>query len=505
MQAVARLSDLPENGVVKKTLGDTDIVLVRSGQTVRAYGGNCPHAGAPLDGGAVCNGRLICPWHKAEFAIEDGTVLEPPALDNLTRFPLRLDGEDVLVSAGPAQATSVARAATGRLFAIVGSGAAGTAAAVELRRLGFDGRILLIGPEALGPYDRTALSKFVLSGEMMPDDVPLLREPGWWTSHDVERLCAVASRVDAAAKRIHLADGSTIAYDAALVATGAVARRPTLPGAKLPGALTLRDAQDAAAIVSAAASDARVVVIGSSFIGLEAASALRRRDLPVTVVAPDGVPFARQFGPEIGGMFRRLHEANGVAFRLETAVESIQGTDRVQSVVLKGGQVLPADLVLIGVGVAPATDMVDGVEKDKDGGIVVGADGRAADGLFAAGDCAAFPLGEDHVRIEHWRVAQQHGRVAGGAMLGRAGRYDGVPFFWTYHYGKRFEYLGHAKDWDSLQIDGDLDSQDFIALQIKQGNVVGVIACQRERTTAVLIARMRRKLPQDEALSLMRA
>ena len=504
MQAVARLSDLPENGVVRIKLGNTDIVLVRSGQSVRAYGANCPHAGAPLEGGAVCDGRLICPWHKAVFSIEDGTVLEPPALDSLTRFPVRVDGEEVLVSAEPAPAPSVARETTGRLFVIVGSGAAGTAAAVALRRLGFDGRILFIGPEALGPYDRTALSKFVLSGEMAPADIPPLREPGWWTEHDVERISAVTVRVDAAAKRIQMADGSSIAYDAALVATGAVAGRPTLPGVKLSGALTLRDAQDAAAIVSATAADARVVIMGSSFIGLEAASALRRRGLSVTVVAPDAVPFAKQFGPEIGGMFRRLHEANGVAFRLETTVESIQGAERVQGVVLKGGEVLPADLVLIGVGVAPATDMVDGVEKAKDGGIVVDASGCAADGLFAAGDCAAFPLGGNHVRIEHWRVAQQHGHLAAAAMLGMAGRYDGVPFFWTYHYGKRFEYLGHASEWDRLLIEGDLDNQDFVALQIKQGNVVGAIACQRERTTAVLIDRMRSNLPADEAVRLIR-
>ncbi len=502
---VASKQDLRGGGMLRAKAGDTDIILVLQGEQLLAFGASCPHAGAPLDEGAICAGRLICPWHKAEFRIGDGAVLEPPALDGLTRYETRLDGDAVLVASEPMATPLAQPRGDHRTIAIVGSGAAGTAAAVELRRRGFDGRVLLIGPEAQAPYDRTALSKFVLSGEMKPDEVPPLREPDWFVRNDIERLDATLSGVDTAGRRLQLSDGTRLAYDCALLATGAVARRPDIPGMTLRGVHTLHAAEDAAAIAAAATPDAHVVIMGSSFIGLEAASALRKRGLVVTVVAPDSIPFEKQFGPEIGHMFLHLHAANGVAFRLDGEVEAIEGEHAVERVRLKGGETLPADFVLVGTGVEPATKGITGLRTDADGAVAVDASFRVADGLYAAGDCTAFPLHDRQVRIEHWRLAQQHGRHAAAAMLGEAASYDGVPFFWTYHYGLRFEYLGHATEWDSLHVDGDLERQDFLALQIRKGHVVGAIACQRERATAILIDRMREPLPVQEALDVIHA
>ncbi len=502
---VAGKQDLRDGSMLRTKLGDTDIIIVRDGEEVRAFGATCPHAGAPLDDGAVCGGRLICPWHKAEFRISDGAVLEPPALDDLTRYETRLDGDAVLVASEPMSTPCPEPRGDSRTVAIVGSGAAGTAAAAELRRRGFDGRLLLVGPEATAPYDRTALSKFVLSGEMKPDEVPPLREPDWFARNDVERVDAVLSGIDTAARRLDLSDGTSRSYDCALLAPGAVAKRPSIPGMALRGVYTLRNAEDAAAIVAAATPHAHVVIMGSSFIGLETASALHKRGLLVTVVAPDSIPFEKQFGPEIGGMFLRLHAANGVAFRLENEIEAVDGMHAVEGVRLKVGETLPADFVLVGTGVEPATKGIKGLQTEADGAVAVDASFRVADGLYAAGDCAAFPFHDRSVRIEHWRLAQQQGRHAAAAMLGEAAAYDGVPFFWTYHYGLRFEYLGHATEWDSLHIDGEVERQVFLALQIMQGHVVGVIACQRERETAILIDRMRKPLPVQEALDLIRA
>ncbi len=499
MQATVNLADLAEGKIVKAMVGETPVVVIRVADRVRAFGGKCPHAGAPLEEGAICDGRLICPWHKAAFAIDDGALLEPPALEPLTRHDVRIDGDSVAIAHKTTVSGTPARRKVGRIAAIVGSGAAGAAAASALRDGGFDGRVLLIGDEALQPYDRTVLSKFVIAGGMPPADVPPLLTGNDWKARDVEQIDATVTHLDAHARSIGFADGSSIVYETALVATGGVANRPKLPGIDLQGVLTLRNLSDAEAILAATGEGTNAVVMGSSFIGLEAASALRARGTNVVVVAPEKVPFQRQFGERIGTMFRRLHEAHGVSFRLDNEVSGLDGDDRVRLVVLKDGSRLDASIAIVGTGVTPATGFVEGVEKEDDGGIVVDASMRAADGLFVAGDCARFPYGGQSVRIEHWRVAQQHARVAARGMMGRAARYDGVPFFWTYHFGKRFEYLGHADPWDDEIVDGDLDALEFVAFHLRGGEVAGVIACGHETATARLIEPMR------DGLSLARA
>ena len=503
LQVVCRLSELRDGSITKARVGNADIVIVRDGALVSAFAGTCPHAGAPLEEGAVCDHRLVCPWHKATFLLHDGTVLEPPALDALTRYPVHIAGDDVLVSPEPISAERTIAAPTGPIVLIVGTGAGGTAAAVALRKLGFSGRITMIGDEAREPYDRTVLSKFALA-DMKPSDVPPLRRDSYWDEHRIDRVDATVVRLDAAARRVHLADGTILSYDAAVLATGAIANVPTLPGVTLEGVFTLRNRQDAAAIVAHATKGARVVIVGSSFIGLEAASALHERGVHITVVAPEEIPFGRQFGPEIGAMFRRLHEANGIVFRLGARISGIEGTETATAVLVEGGERLPADLVVLGLGVSPATGFVDGVEKAQDGGIMVDSTLHADNDLYVVGDSARFPFAGDHVRIEHWRVAQQHGFIAAANIAGITRHYDGVPFFWTYHFGQSFEYLGHADRWDRLHIDGDIDAQRFVALQIRGEEVAGIIACQRERTTAMLIERMRHPLNASEAIGLLR-
>lgn len=202
MQARLPLAYLGEGSITKVMLGETPIVLVRSGGIVRAFGGTCPHAGAPLEQGALCNGRLVCPWHKGTFAIEDGAVLEPPPLDGLKRYPVQTEGDHFTVSSDPLPSPPAPRGQRAHVAAMIGSGAAGAAAACALRQGGFDGRVLLIGEEAAQPYDRTVLSKFVVAGQMAPADVPPLREGNNWQALDVERLDITVTRVDAAARRI---------------------------------------------------------------------------------------------------------------------------------------------------------------------------------------------------------------------------------------------------------------------------------------------------------------
>ena len=511
MQKVASLSAFPAAGLLGVKIGTTELLLVRSGATIRAYQGTCPHAGAPLAEGALCSGRIVCPWHKASFAASDGSLLEPPALNGLKPYAVTLQGDDILVGPLPPDPAevggknSVAEDAA-KTALIAGAGAAGTAAAFALRDFGWRGRILLVGQEAGLPYDRTELSKFVMSGEKEIAGVSSLREEALYAAQGIERVAAEIVALDVAAPCVRVAGGAVYGFDTALIATGGVPVRPKLPGVALRGVHVLRSRADAASMLADLRPGARVVIVGGSFIGLEAACGLRARGHTVTVVSPDAVPFARLFGSEIGLSLKTLHARHGVHFQDSGSAAALQGGDHVEAVVLEDGTRLAADMVLLGTGVRPATDFVQGVERDADGGLRVDAGMRLRGPVFAAGDIATFPLPQGgRTRIEHWRLAQQQARIAACNMAGGAALFEDVPFFWTYHYGKRYEYLGHAPTWDRVVTEGDIGRQDFVTLLCRRGMVAAAVACGRERQTAYLATRMRDPLNVEAALDVIRA
>ncbi len=507
MEKVATLAQLPVDRGLRVEVADQKILLVRDGDAVRAFSAVCPHAGAPLEEGAICNGRIVCPWHKGAFRVADGALAEPPALDGLSRFPVRLEGGDILVDARVEAHAETHPPVEERTFVIVGAGAAGATAAAALRAFGFGGRILLIGHEPGLPFDRTSLSKFVVSGEMKPEETPLLRPETFYADQRIERIAAKVVGFDASRRELTLSDNRRIAFAQALLAPGGEAKLPDVEGVGLRGVHILRSREDAAAILADVRPGARALVLGASFIGLEVASCLIAQKAQVTVVSPEEIPLTRQFGQRIGKSLRALHEANGVTFHGDVKVAKLEGDDRVSALALVDGRRLAADLVVIGVGVRPATRFVHGVELAKDGGLPVDSAMRAAEGVFAAGDVAAFPVppAAKLTRIEHWRVAQQQARVAAANMLGGRATFDAVPFFWTYHYGKNFEYLGHAESWDDEVHCGEVEKQDFVTLFLQGERVAAVAACERQRLTAVLSERMRRPLTRDEALRLVQA
>lgn len=506
MQKVATLSSLPRIRGISVEFDGEPVLLVRDGTAVRAYGAKCPHAGAPLDQGAVCNDRIVCPWHKAAFSVSDGSLIEPPALEGLRAYDVAIDGEDILL--GPA-ARPDRRPPAGdgnRRILIVGAGAAGASAALALREFGFTGHIVLAGRETGLPYDRTSLSKFVMSGDMKPQDVPPLQPECFYSDNKIERVEAEVTTLDASGMHATCADGQSFTFDAALIATGAAPVRPDIPGADLPGVHVLRTRADAAAILADLPGATHAVILGASFIGLEAACGLREQNIDVTVVAPEEVPFARQFGSEIGMSVRALHEAHGVKFRTGTRAERLEGGAKVGAVILQDETVLPADIVLLGIGVRPATDFLTGLAREPDGSLRVDAGMRASPNIYAAGDIACFPRAgaSRRARIEHWRVAQQQGRIAARNMAGGEATYASVPFFWTYHYGKRFEYLGHAGTWDEIAVDGDIRQHKFVAFLCDRGTVGAVVACGREHETSLLAERMRQPLAVSAAFELVR-
>jgi NADPH-dependent 2,4-dienoyl-CoA reductase/sulfur reductase-like enzyme/nitrite reductase/ring-hydroxylating ferredoxin subunit len=504
MKKVASLAELPTDRGLRVEVDGQKILIVRDGDAVRAYSAVCPHAGAPLEEGALCNGRIVCPWHKGAFRIADGALMEPPPLDALASYPVRVDGDDIFVEAKAKTRPQAPRRRQEDAFVIVGAGAAGGTGAAALREFGFGGRIVLIGREAGLPFDRTSLSKFVISGEMKPEETPLLREAEFYEKQGIERIEAEVVRFDAARRDLTLGDGREFSFAQALLAPGGKPKSLDLPGVGKQGVHVLRRREDAASILTDIRSGARAVILGSSFIGLEVASCLRAQGVSVAVVSPEEIPFARQFGERIGWSLRVLHEANGVVFHAGVKPASFEGDAHVSGIVLEDGRKIEANLVVMGVGVQPSTRFVSGAPLSSDGGVIVNANMRVSEGVFAAGDIAAFPVPPEGkpTRVEHWRVAQQQARIAAANMLGEEATYQATPFFWTYHYGHNFEYLGHAERWDSEIVLGDIEKQNFVAFLLQGQRVAAVVACARQRLTAVLAERMRTSLLRDEAVSL---
>jgi NADPH-dependent 2,4-dienoyl-CoA reductase/sulfur reductase-like enzyme/nitrite reductase/ring-hydroxylating ferredoxin subunit len=500
--------EVAEGAKREVTVGGEKLLLSRIAGRCHAIGATCPHAGGPLAEGVIHDGAVICPWHKAAFRLDTGARTEPPAVDDVPCHAVREEGGRILIDAHalpPRVDNVVAHGRTEeRCFVVIGAGAAGMAAAQTLREEGFGGRVVLVGREDRLPYDRTLLSKYVLSGQECGEKSPL-QDEAFFIRHRIERLSRDVVALDREAQRLTFADGNELDYDAALVATGGVPRRPDIPGANGPNVFVLRSPADALAILAAAATAKRVVALGTGFIGMEAAASLRESGLEVTVVGPESAPFEKQLGPKIGGAFQQLHEQNGVAFRLGQSVARIEP----DAVVLERGARLPADFVVVGAGIAPATRLLAGMKLRDDGGVTADARLSIAPGLWAAGDIAAFPLFGDgpSTRVEHWRVAQQHGRVAALNMLGRETRYESVPVFWTIQYMKRLDYVGHAEKWDEIVIDGDLEKPEFIALFVREGRVAAVAGWDRDKQTSAAIGLMtdRKEWPAEELMTALRA
>nr|WP_281418218.1 FAD-dependent oxidoreductase [Candidatus Sodalis endolongispinus] len=283
-----------------------------------------------------------------------------------------------------------------------------------------------------------------------------------------------------------------------LLATGGTPQRPYLPGKALHGVQVLRSLEQAATLVATVEHEHQLVIIGNSFIGMEVAAALRKQDIAVTVVSLHPLPFEKQFGTELGTFFRRRHQEKGVTF-VDGEPAAFEGDKRVSAVTLKDGRPIKTTLVLLATGVAPATQFIHDLPLNDDGSLTVDATMQVTEDIYAIGDIATFPFDGKATRIEHWRVAQQHWRVAAAAMMDKPQPYDAVPFFWTQHYDVRYEYLGHAEKWDLQEIIGSLDKDNFVSLYGLEGNLVAVVAAGRMRTTGVLLLKMGAKLGFSEA------
>jgi len=502
------MSDLRDGEMTTVLVGGKKVLLARVDGRFYATAVRCPHWGGTLPEGTLHGHHLLCPLHKATFDVRSGDLLEPPALDGIAAFRVRVDGDDVYVDRDqePRRGRTMPMyacepTADSRLFAIIGGGAAAAAAVEALRQERYIGRILMISPEDEWPYDRPNLSKDFLAGELEAKWLPL-RSPEFYEEHVIERVAAAVTKLDVATREITLDDGTTLTPDAVLIASGARPRRLDVPGAELPGVFSLRSRTDAEALVAAVESAKRVVVIGASFIGMEAAASLTRRGLDVTVVGPGSTPFATVFGEEVGRVVQTCHEEHGVRFALGHGVTRLSGDSEMSVVELDDGTLLDADLVVVGIGVQPVTDYVQGLERDRDGGLHVDEQLAVAPGVWAAGDVARYSdayTGAD-VRIEHWRLAEQHGRAAARAMAGRGEPFSGVPFFWTQHFDLELGYAGAGRGWEEVIVIGDLEARDFTAFYAADDRVLAACGTQRRELGAVVELMRSGELPPTEGL-----
>ncbi len=457
--------------------GGEAALLVRFGDEAHAVGATCSHYGGPLAEGLAVDGTVRCPWHHACFDLRTGETLGGPALTDLPCFEVRRDGDLIRVlgkrDARPRALPVDTKAPTS--VVIVGAGPAGTACAEALRREGYAGPITLLGTEA--PVDRPNLSKDYLAGSAPEEWLPLRAPETLAAAKIALALESPVVRIDVAARRVSLASGASIEYGALVLATGAEANRLSIEGADQAHVHVLRTLADARAIVAAAAKAQRAVVIGTSFIGLEAAAALRARGLEVTVVGPDAVPLARILGEAVGALVRGVHEEKGVRFRLGRKPARISERD----VSLDDGDVLPADLVVMGVGVRPRTELAEAAGLRVDRGVVVDEAMRtSAPDVYAIGDVARYPYAGELVRIEHISVAERHGRTAALSMLGRPPRIRDVPFFWSAHHDLTLSYVGHAERFDRTVVVGSLATRDAIVGYLQGGAVHAVLTVNRD-------------------------
>ncbi len=476
------LADIAGNGMLLGHAQGEAVLLARHGSEIFAVGATCTHYGAPLCDGLLVGDTVRCPWHHAAFSLRTGEVLRAPALGPIACWRVEQRGGKAYVTGKQADAPARAVAATPgqpESIVIIGGGTAGEAAAITLRREGYRGPVTLLSADTALPCDRPNLSKNFLAGTA-PAEWLALRSPEFFAEHHIElRLNTRVARIDTAKRQLQLADGSTLTYGALLLATGAEAVRLPIPGADLPHVHYLRTQADGEALARHAQDAQRAVVIGASFIGLEVAASLRSRNVQVHVVGLETCPMEKILGTQAGNFIRRLHEQHDVAFHLGTSASHIAAHE----VTLQNGERLPADLVVIGVGVRPATALAEQAGLAVERGVLVDEYLQtSAAGVFAAGDIASWPdrQGGERIRVEHWVVAGRQGQTAARNMLGRRERYDAVPFFWTEQYDFALAYVGHAKDWDQVDIDGSLDARDCTLTYRRGGRKLAVAVVHRD-------------------------
>lgn len=499
------------------------VLLLKVQGKVHATSTNCTHYGAPLKMGVLTpEGRLTCPWHGACFNVATGDVEDAPALDPLTKYELveqegavYVKTDEVTLKTNRRPLNLKCSAVSDEKVLVIGGGS-GTLGTIEgLRGGGYKGQITVLSKEGYQPIDRTKLSKALLA------DVSKAawRAPEFYKDASIDIIQDEAHSVDFASKSVSTKSGKTYQYTKLVLATGGTPRWLPLPGLKegdLDNVFVLRAIPDAQKIVKAVGDNGKkIVVIGSSFIGMEVGNCLASMKNDVTIVGMEKAPMERVMGTKVGEIFRKLLEKNGVKFRMEAGVEeavpSSADPSKVGAVRLKDGTTLEANVVIEGVGVGPATEYLKeaGIELEKDGSVSTNEsfEVKGLQDVYAIGDIATFPYhgpggNGGPIRIEHWNVAQNAGRsVANSIAHPGAKPKPFIPVFWS-ALGSQLRYCGNTVGgYDDVVITGDTEKPSFIAYYTQGETVVAVATMMKDPYMTQSAELMRRaKMPTKSEL-----
>jgi NADPH-dependent 2,4-dienoyl-CoA reductase/sulfur reductase-like enzyme len=365
---------------------------------------------------------------------------------------------------------------------VVGGGVAGERCVHGLRERGFEGRLLMVTREDELPYDRTLVSKDLLKEEP-PVAEAILQPAHAYAEREIEvRPGTTAMSLDVASRRLSLSDGEVLGYDRLVICSGG---EPVVPSAlACPGIHVLREMRDAEVLRATLAGCERMAIVGGGFIGGEVASAAVARGVEVTLVEALEQPLARVVGPEVGARVAELHRGNGVRVLTEALAGAIRRDGATFEVSLADGRSVKADAVLVGAGMRPATDWLDGSPIRVDGGVVTDSACRTeVPGILAAGDCARWwnPRYGELMRVEHWDTARRHGAAVAAAALGDETPFAPLPFFWSDQHGVKLQWVGYAPAWDEIEIEDADPAPGFVARYRREGRLVAVFAAGQPR------------------------
>ncbi|HKY57899.1 MAG TPA: FAD-dependent oxidoreductase [Aeromicrobium sp.] len=367
---------------------------------------------------------------------------------------------------------------------IVGASHAGAQLAASLRQEGWNGELVLIGDESILPYQRPPLSKAYLAGKSALDDLAI-RNAEFYAKQEIQLLNATVDAIDRSTRHLALRTGEALSYDKLALCTGARPRRLTTPGADLPGVHYLRTAADVEAIRAVATAGPRTVIIGGGYIGLETAASLRALGLEVTVLEAAERVLERVTAPEVSAFFTRIHRNEGVDVRTGALVEAIAGERQVQEVVLAGGESLPADLVVVGIGVEPNIELAVEAGLVVDNGVLIDSQARTSDpDIVAAGDCASHDLARygRRVRLESVPSAGEQAKVAAATICGKSKEIAALPWFWSDQYDVKLQIAGLNTGYDEIILDGDPhQGRDFTCYYFRQGELIAADCVNRPR------------------------